>query len=73
MNRFKIVDSDILLFCCAKMPLAVLEIDVIDLFNTRCHQPFSHADLAEVLRASNSDVPTSKFSDNKPFWTFMVM
>jgi SAM-dependent methyltransferase len=54
----------------ANMPFIMLQNDALDRFGTSLEQRFSKAKIIEMLRASNFDSSSVKFSESEPFWTF---
>jgi SAM-dependent methyltransferase len=72
ISRFGINTSNIPLHHYADMPFVMLANDALDRFGTTLEQRFSKAEIAEMLRASDFDISTLKFSDTEPFWTFSV-
>lgn len=54
----------------ANMPFIMLQNDALDRFGTSLEQRFSKAKIIEMLRASNFDPSSVKFSESEPFWTF---
>jgi len=72
MRRFGVNTSNIPLHHYADMPFVMLANDALDRFGTSLEQRFSKAEITEMLRLSNFDISTLKFSDIEPFWTFSV-
>lgn len=64
--------SNIPLHHYAEMPFVMLENDALDRFGTRLEQRFSKKEIIEMLQKANFDIPTLKFSDGEPFWTFSI-
>ena len=56
----------------ANMPFVMLQNDALDRFGTRLEQRFSKKEITEMLSKAGFDLPTLKFSDAEPFWTFSV-
>jgi SAM-dependent methyltransferase len=56
----------------ASMPFVMLQNDALDRFGTRLEQRFSKKEIAEMLGNAGFDLPTLKFSDVEPFWTFSI-
>ena len=73
ISRFGINTSNIPLHHYADMPFVMLANDALDRFGTTLEQRFSKAQIAEMLRDADFDIPTLKFSDSEPFWTFTVI
>ena len=73
LSKFGINTSNIPLHHYADMPFVMLANDALDRFGTTLEQRFSKAQIAEMLRDADFDIPTLKFSDSEPFWTFTVI
>jgi len=56
----------------ANMPFVMLQNDALDRFGTRLEQRFSKNEIIEMLGNAGFDLPTLKFSDVEPFWTFSI-
>jgi len=72
LSKFRINTSNIPLHHYADMPFVMLANDALDRFGTTLEQRFSKAQITEMLRDADFDIPTLKFSDIEPFWTFSV-
>ncbi len=72
LNKFGINTSNIPLHHYSDMPFVMLANDALDRFGTSLEQRFSKAEITGMLRAADFDIPTLKFSDTEPFWTFSV-
>ena len=73
LSKFRINTSNIPLHHYADMPFVMLANDALDRFGTTLEQRFSKAQITEMLRDADFDIPTLKFSDSEPFWTFTVI
>jgi hypothetical protein len=50
----------------------MLQNDALDRFGTRLEQRFSKKEIIEMLGKAGFNLPTLRFSDVEPFWTFSV-
>jgi SAM-dependent methyltransferase len=72
LNKLGINTSNIPLHHYSDMPFVMLANDALDRFGTSLEKRFSKSEITEMLASAGFDIPTLRFSEIEPFWTFSV-